>query len=301
MNNKKKKKFFDLNIYRREDLAKNSFQILEDKNVPLPAIVEISNSGTCNRSCSFCPRSDPNYPDIREFITSELHEKIIKQLSEVDYQGVISYSGFNEPLLNKNIYRDIRQVKDYLPKAKIEIVTNGDVLNISRLKKLFDHGLTTILISVYDGPKDYEKFEKMCKDANLHFLQYMVRKRYLNEDNDFGITINNRSGNLTNSEYKILPLKEPLKKKCNYPSYNFFIDYNGDVLMCSHDWGKKMILGNMVNQNFLDIWTSKKSNVVRKKLNGSDRNFSPCNVCDVEGTLIGNDHSNAWNSINGQK
>lgn len=297
MNNKKKKKFFDLNIYRREDLAKNSFQILEDKNVPLPAIVEISNSGTCNRSCSFCPRSDPNYPDIREFITSELHEKIIKQLSEVDYQGVISYSGFNEPLLNKNIYRDIRQVKDYLPKAKIEIVTNGDVLNISRLKKLFDHGLTTILISVYDGPKDYEKFEKMCKDANLHFLQYMVRKRYLNEDNDFGITINNRSGNLTNSEYKILPLKEPLKKKCTYPSYNFFIDYNGDVLMCSHDWGKKNILGNLNTNTIFNIWMSENAKKSRSNLANSDRGFSPCDVCDVKGNLIGETHIKAWKNL----
>ena len=294
-------KFFDVNIYRREDLAKNNLQFIENKNIPLPAIVEISNSGTCNRVCSFCPRSDPNYPDLKEFISSELHEKIFKQLSEVDYQGVISYSGFNEPLLNKNIYRDIRQARDYLPKAKIEIVTNGDVLNISRLKKLFDHGLTTILISVYDGPEDYAKFEKMCKDANLHYSQYMVRKRYLSEDNDFGITINNRSGNLASAEHKILPLQEPLKKKCTYPSYTFFIDYNGDVLMCSHDWGKRMILGNMKNQNFLDIWTSKKSNFVRKKLNAAERNFSPSTVFDVEGTLIGKEQSKAWDKIIEQK
>ena len=103
----------------------------------------------------------------------------------------------------------------------------------------------------------------MCTDAKLHSSQYMVRKRYLTEDKDFGITINNRSGLLANAEHKIEPLKEPLKKKCTYPSYTFFIDYNGDVLMCSHDWGKKMILGNMVNQNFVDIWTSKKSNIVQ--------------------------------------
>ena len=93
------------------------------------------------------------------------------------------------------------------------------------------------------------------------------------------------------------PLKEPLNKRCNYPSYKFFIDYNGDVLMRSHDWGKKMILGNIAKQNFVDIWTSKKSNFVRKRLNNADRKFSPCNVCDVEGTLIGNEHSEAWRKI----
>ena len=29
----------------------------------------------------------------------------------------------------------------------------------------------------------------------------------------------------------------------------FFVDYNGDVLMCSHDWSKEKILGNL-NKKF---------------------------------------------------
>ena len=32
---------------------------------PLPSVIEISESGTCNRTCSFCPRSDPNFEDIK--------------------------------------------------------------------------------------------------------------------------------------------------------------------------------------------------------------------------------------------
>ena len=48
------------------------------------------------------------------------------------------------------------------------------------------------------------------------------------------------------------------------------MDYNGDVLMCPHDWGKKIILGNMNKDNFLDIWTSKKAIAIRKKLNKSE-------------------------------
>ena len=38
---------------------------------------------------------------------------------------------------------------------------------------------------------------------------------------------------------------------------------------------------------FFEIWTSKKAIKIRKKLNESDRNFSPCNICDVKGDLIG--------------
>ena len=71
----------------------------------------------------------------KKFITNKLHEKICRQLSEVNYKGILSYSGFNEPMLNKNIYKNLKQAKNFLPLAKIELVTNGDVLNIARLKK----------------------------------------------------------------------------------------------------------------------------------------------------------------------
>ena len=61
--------------------------------------------------------------------------------------------------------------------------------------------------------------------------------------------------------------------------------------MCPHDWGKKLILGNLKNTNFKDIWFSKQSMGIRKMLNKSNRNFSPCNVCDVDGTFMGKKNS----------
>ena len=93
---------------------------------------------------------------------------------------------------------------------------------------------------------------------------------------------------------KIPALKEPLKNKCTYPAYTFFIDYNGDVLTCSHDWGKDMIMGNLNNNSIFEIWTGKKFSIARKNLLNANRNFSPCNVCDVRGGLIGVEHSEHW-------
>ena len=62
---------------------------------------------------------------------------------------------------------------------------------------------------------------------------------------------------MENAEYKISSLDEPSKDKCFYPSYTFFMDYNGDVLMCPHDWGKNYSR-NMKNSSFKEISTSKK-------------------------------------------
>lgn len=290
-------KFFDPSIIRKKNLTDQNYQENFDNNIVLPSEVEISESGMCNRKCSFCPRSDPNYNHVNEFISNELHSKLCKELSELNYKGVIRYSGFVEPMLDKNIYNLIKYAKSILPKSRVEMVTNGDVLNKKRLQKLFDYGLSTILISVYDSEEDAVRFENLCKDLNLKKDQYVIRKRYLPPEEDFGITLSNRAGMMENAEFKIKTLKEPLREPCYYPSYTFFMDYNGDVLMCPHDWGKKIILGNMIKDSFLKIWNSKKAILIRKKLNEANRNFSPCNGCDVKGSLIGEKHSKFWDKV----
>ena len=291
----KKIKYLDPSIERKKNLTNKNFQLLKNSKFPLPSEVEISESGVCNRKCSFCPRSAPDFKEVKEFISPSLHSKLINDLKKEDYKGVIRYSGFVEPMLDKNIYNLISETKEKLQFSRTEIVTNGDVLNIPRLKRLFKSGLSTLLISVYDGPEDAKKFEKMCKDAGLNQEQYIIRRRYLPESQDFGITLSNRAGSMKNAEYKIKPLDKAFNNPCYIPSYTFFLDYQGDVLMCPHDWGKKVILGNLNKEKFKEIWFKKKSMNYRKMLNNANRNFKPCNVCDVEGTFMGKKNSSYFN------
>ena len=294
MKNKKKIKFYDPQINFKKISVAERLQFIENSNIPIPSEVEISESGLCNRKCSFCPRSDPNYPEVNEFISEKLHNNLCDQLAELKFAGILIYSGFVEPMLDKNIYRLVNYAKKKNPDARIEIITNGDVLNELRLKKIFDSGLDRMQVSLYDGDDQYDNLKKLGEKVNLNSSQYVLRKRYLPEEQDFGITLSNRGGQLNNSEFKIPSMSEPLNEKCFYPSYKFFMDYNGDVLMCSHDWGKKNILGNLNKTSFLDIWLSKKAKEAREKLNNGNRDFSPCNICDVKGTLIGSKHSEAW-------
>ena len=288
-----KRKFVDPNIEFKKKTVENRIQLykINNQNLPLPTDIEISESGTCNRKCSFCPRSAPGFEDIKKFITSELVLKVANELSNLNYKGVIRFSGFVEPMLDKKIYDHVRVFKEKCPASRIEMVTNGDPLNLKRLIKLFENGLDKILISVYDGEEEYNQFVKMVNEAKLNSDQYIVRKRYFSEKESFGIALSNRAGLMEDTEYKIPKLTEPLKKACYIPSYTLFFDYLGDVLMCPHDWGKKIILGNLNSENLIDIWFKKKSISIRKMLNNANRNFSPCNVCDVAGTLIGEKNS----------
>ena len=139
MNREENIKFFDPQITVKNKSVKDRLQFLPNSKVPLPSEVEISESGVCNRKCSFCPRSDPGYEEVNEFISFDLHKKLCDQLKEVNYSGLIIYSGFVEPLLDKNIYNLIKYAKSTLPKSNVEIISNGDVLSEARLKKLYEN------------------------------------------------------------------------------------------------------------------------------------------------------------------
>ena len=289
--------YFDPSINRKKNIVTKTLKEFKVNTGPLPAIIEISESGMCNRKCSFCPRSDPDYNHVNEFISFLLIEKLAIELNQLNFKNRILFSGFVEPLLDKKLNEKIKLLKDYLPKSKIEINTNGDVLNKKRLIKLFENGLDVLLISVYDSKEDADKFEKLCIESGLNQNQFVIRHRYYSEDKDFGITLSNRAGMMNNADFSIESLNEPLTSPCYYPSYTFFLDYQGDVLMCPHDWGKKLILGNLNEKSFSEIWYSKKAIMIRKKLNSGNRKMKPCDVCDVKGTYIGKEYAEAWEKI----
>ena len=269
--------------------------------VPLPSVIEISESGMCNRLCTFCPRSDPNYKHVNEFIPSSLILKMSKELSLLNYKGLILFSGFVEPLLDKNIYNLISIIRKNLPMAQIEIITNGDVLDKKRVLKLFSSGLSALLVSIYDGEKEYKQMQKLFLDSGLSEDQYKIRKRYLSEDQNFGLSLSNRSGMMENALHKIPSPKNPIKKNCFYPGYTFFMDYTGEVLTCNHDWGKKLIIGNLKDKSFMDLWLDEEWMIAREKLYKGDRDFAPCNKCDVDGTMMGKPHAEAWKDFKSKK
>ena len=128
------KKYYDPNIDRKSKIYDNAFKLV-DNEMPMPSIIEISNSGVCNRKCSFCPLAT-QITIMQMNFSNELHDKLCDDLAKYDFNGIFAYCGFNEPLLKKDINRDIAVARKSF-KFKIEIVTNGDVLNKERLSKLF--------------------------------------------------------------------------------------------------------------------------------------------------------------------
>lgn len=244
--------------------------------------VEVNTTELCNRTCSFCPRADPNvYPNLNLHMSPFVAKKIADNLAQCNYIGRISFSGYGENLLNPDFVKIIKHFRSSLgPDNIIECNTNGDMMTVELARHLFESGLNFIYINLYDSQHQSERFVNIMSDAGISSQKWKLRQHY--DQDDYGLFLNNRSG-----VADWISFEEGKHGKCFYTFYKMMVDYNANVLFCSNDWGRKHIVGNLIHHSARDIWLSEKMHNFRMKLVNGERDFSPCNSCNVEGTLIG--------------
>jgi MoaA/NifB/PqqE/SkfB family radical SAM enzyme len=115
----------------------NIFRLLKVLNaVRCHAItaVAIEINSQCNRKCAFCPNS--MYNRGIAYMGAGLFHKIIDELKEIHYTGQVSFTLFNEPLLDKRLPNFVEYASKQLPGAYFHLFTNGDFLDISTWKLL---------------------------------------------------------------------------------------------------------------------------------------------------------------------
>ncbi len=290
---KKVNKQIEVNIKRRTIIVDD--KLIFHKGVPIPSWIELSLIDVCNRTCSFCPKSDPKVaPNTYQKMNMTLINKLTKELKDLNYKGSVVLCGYGEPMLHKEVY----QICNKLAEASfVEVVTNGDTLKASTIKKLYNSNVNKLLISLYDGPEQVTKFKKMQKDSGVPDNFVILRERWLGPDEDYGLKLTNRTGtiNIGNQE------NNNTFTFCNYPSYSVLIDWNGDVFLCPQDWQRRITTGNVMQSELFDIWTGSAISKYRKNLLEGKRCNSPCSECNAEGTVLGKSHAEAWSKIYNKK
>ena len=275
--------------YRRQQEA-SVISKLKNPTDPLASVmtVELNTTELCNRTCVFCPRVDPAiYPNRNLNMTPEVGAKVAKDLASFGFKGRISFSGFGEPLLNKFFDDLVRAVRAELPDNVLDTNCNGDRLTAKRIQEVYKAGLTAIYVNMYDGPEQIEHFEAMFAEAGAGEDRYRLRRHWGGPEEDYGLILNNRSGLVTSEGSGMEALDEPIRHPCYYPFSRALVDWNGDVLLCTNDWGRAVVAGNVTKAHFGDIWLSDVMLEYRRKLMVGDRNHKPCDKCNVNGTLSG--------------
>ena len=279
---------YDFLEHRREQEKKHWKKNQGSRPLDSILTVEINTTELCNRSCVFCPRHDPNVYANRNLHLSVKGAGIIaEELADNQYAGKVSFSGFSENLLNPDFIEIVKEFRFHLPQATLECNTNGDKLTTEYLHELmWKAGLDLIYINLYDGPEQMSHFDPMIKEARLREDQWKYRMHW-GDFEKHGLILNNRSGVIDWVGVEESDIKSLQGKPCHYPFYKMFVDWNGDVLFCSNDWGKEHVVGNLMQQSLHDVWFSKPMTKIRKRLMRGDRSKSPCNKCSVDGSLFG--------------
>jgi len=246
--------------------------------------VEINPTELCNRTCSFCPRSNPKiYPNENKHMPLWVAAKFIRDLLRCHYTGEIHITGFGEPLLHKNIVELVRICSVF----HTQLITNGDklLLNNPSYRELVSAGLSTLIVDCYDGPEQVEEVKNHLRKCPINVR---VRDHFDDGSNRFAeYNYTNRGG--------IMYSTEALHKPCHLPAYKAFVDWDGTVRLCCNDWQRNHHLGNVMGMRFDEIWNA--PNVVemrRNILQGKRFMYETCKHCDINGEQIGEDSKNLW-------
>lgn len=262
----------------------------------------------CNRKCWFCPNSMYSRGTTMHKMEDGMFHKILNELSEIDYDGDISFSLYNEPLADNNLEEiRIKPLKNILKNCKLIINTNGDFLDYERLKKLESAGLDNLMVSIYGitDKIDYQWNSEVAEDAirNKAKSLGMSAPTFTSGDSEKFVTTADFFGNMNVvfiaqnfhiSGYdrgmllsdKPFPKIDCRQRLCVTPYVQIAIGYNGDVQVCSNIYPESIehkffIVGNIIEKSIYNIYTSDRITEFRKK-SIENINIFPCKTCIVD-------------------
>lgn len=248
-------------------------KIMKMLNNP-PKIKEVTfeTINRCNGECTFCPVNRHNDPRKYEIMSSLLFKKIIQDLQNIKYDGVISLFSNNEPLLDNRILEFIKYAKVQVPNARIVLLTNGKLLNVKNFPNFADQ-LDMLLIDNY--------YRGQCKlNKNIQEIYKLYADKYdnvtvsLRKEDEI---MSSRGGFAKNRKY-IPKITSP----CIVPWEQFYIVPSGEVKRCcANPLDTHIPLGNVNTNSISEIWNGQEFQKYRKSMIFGRQNVESCRQCDV--------------------
>lgn len=256
-------------------------------------VVNIETSSYCNRRCSYCPIA--NKPRQQEIMRGGLFKKILSELRDIDYRGMIKLSLFNEPLADRDILDKIKMVKEYLPISYVQINSNGDYLDIEYLEDLAKAGIDEMLITqhmlpseIYSDDLAERKLRKFVKKLGIEYEEnHRIPNHNITLDCIYmGIRLlivtNNwiEDGTDRGGEIEGLSVYDR-KQPCMTPFREVVIDVNGNVRFCWNLFIDSGFVANLKQDSILEVYFSDKMVDIRRNHFDFSKKDKPCDTCNT--------------------
>jgi len=176
----------------------------------------------------------------------EMVHKVLYELAEINYKGLISFHFYNEVFTDKRIFSFFEKCQEL--GLNNYLFTNGDYLTKDVIERLSKYNIKEFTLSIYDWKTD-EEFQEKCDAFNkeLQLEEYSWDFYIVKGGENFG----NRAGYV---QHKQEEFSLPLKAACSRIEKKLEVRYDGSVVMCCLDYYAIHTIGNIKNKNIIDIW-----------------------------------------------
>jgi radical SAM protein with 4Fe4S-binding SPASM domain len=288
-----------------------------------PRFFQVETTRICNARCPFCAidQWDKSVP----MMSDTLWEKVAAELIEwKDWIRFADLQRAGEPLLDKKMYRRVKQLKDGGLKH-IAISTNASALNERNARALLEAGIDEVMLSIDSVVK--EQYEKLRVGLNYELVMANIHRFFhLRDEIRPQAQIRVRAVCVFDpdkEQHEVLswenfwrPLKKPhdriyMKRvhswgnqvqvdgapspdsevlhPCIIPWSTMHITAMGTVALCPHDYDGKANLGDINTHSIAEVWRAQKFAEVRRLHAAGERdaiNFCRgCRTFDEEFSL----------------
>jgi len=254
----------------------------------LPTTVSLETRTICNGRCAFCAASAQNRSREDHTMPREVFERLVADIAAVNFTGRLAFFVNNEPLLDDDLESKIAFARARLPRAFLQVSTNGILLTAERALALIEAGLDDLTVNDYADNRPLrgnieETFQALSPEHRRKFIIYRRERE---------ARLFNRAGSAPNAE----KIRRPMPAFCQMPFTQINVVHDGTVSLCCQDLLVQEPIGNAFQDGLWKVWFSPRYHEIRRRLLNKDRSATAlCRVCDYRGfkTLTG-----VWRPLN---
>ena len=273
---------------------KKEYTIQADSPAEIPTL-EITTKVGCVVNCRYCPqkilKEQYTLRSLKRELTFDVYKTCINKLPT---NAIVCFGGFCEPFLSKDIIKMIL----YANKAhkEISIFTTLVGMTIEKFEMIKNIPFRKVVIHLPDE-KNFANIP--ITQEYLKLLNYILETRneagklfvdkmtcqakpnaviwdIVKEKYHVSWNMTNRAGNL---KYPELPtfanFEGPLRCRLSNFNHNVLLP-NGDVVLCSFDFGLKHVLGNLLHEDYNQIMNSSMMNYIKSEALKRNPNILCC-------------------------
>lgn len=267
-----------------------------------PNVVQIEFVQGCNRRCHFC--GTRGFSEKLQYITEPVLRKQCELIEKSGYKPRILLSGHGENTLHPDFYSLVKIMREVMPNAWIQIMTNGQSLRRDprHLIKMYLAGIDDVNIDEYANSrfdiKDFLPVLAQLKETRGIVVDPVVMERgtplYMNKGSKnkrlliippIDLDELTMSRVLTNHCGAGMP---PSRRRettvCTKIFRELSFRWDGSVAICCQDFRGQYRIANVMDSDihtFNDLWRHERFESARRILYHDGRKFFPCNICDT--------------------